>query len=165
MGLPSLTKTIAAPVTLVQTAAMSRREMDPRELHTPHHIARCHCSARPLLPLKMRLRSGTGLPCTQGGCAAGGQVPHHCWGDVPPHARCHHCTRWHPAPGCGQLPPRGPAAGTCFCANSGAGVLIRCQWCLSLGLSLLSQALRANIPGIFVMFGSIQHPSEKKKIK
>lgn len=41
--------------------------------------------------------------------------------------------------------------------------LIRCQRCLSLGLSVLSRALRANIPGIFVMFGSIQHPSEQKK--
>lgn len=52
-----------------------------------------------------------------------------------------------------------------LCANSGAGALIRCQRCLSRGLSLLSQAPRANIPGIFVMFGSMQHPSEKKKKK
>lgn len=43
--------------------------------------------------------------------------------------------------------------------------LIRCQRCLSLGFSALSRAPRANIPGIFVMFGSIQHPSEQKKIK
>lgn len=52
-----------------------------------------------------------------------------------------------------------------LCANSGAGALIRCQRCLSRGLSLPSQAPRANIPGIFVMFGSMQHPSEKKKKK
>ena len=142
--------------------------MDPRELHTPQHIARCHCSAQPLLPLKMRLGSGTGLPCAQGGCAARGQVPHHFWGDVPPRL----VPPLHPLASCSGMRAVaapgtcwGPAAGTCFCANSGAGVLIRCQWCLSLGLSLLSQALRANIPGIFVMFGSIQHPSEKKKIK
>jgi len=41
--------------------------------------------------------------------------------------------------------------------------LIRCQRCLSLGFSVLSRAPRANIPGIFVMFSSIQHPSEQKK--
>lgn len=166
LDLPSQTKTITAPVTLVQTTVTSRRDMDPRELHTPHHIARCHRSALPLLPLKMGQGLGTGLPVSPEGrspIAAGVMCP-------PRHSGCpcgwwHHRTHWHPARGRGQLPPQGPAAGTCFCANSGAGVLIRCQRCLSLGLSLLSQALRANIPGIFVMFGSIQHPSEKKKIK
>lgn len=48
-------------------------------------------------------------------------------------------------------------------AQTAGPCLIRCQRCLSLGLSLLSRAPRANIPGIFVMFGSIQHPSEQKK--
>lgn len=140
--------------------------MDPGELYAPHHIACCHPSALPLLPLKMRPGSGTELPCAQGGCAVGG---HRHWGDMPPMAQrvpVGSVALLHPLASCserGQLLPRGPVAGTCFCTNSGAGVLIRCQRCLSLGLSLLSQALRANIPGIFVMFGSIQHPSEEKK--
>jgi len=167
--------------------------MDPGELHAPRHITHCHRLPLLHLPLKRRQGSGTGLPCVRpegrspmaGGHGPGHSVegrspslgwhgPGHSVGRQVPIAgvawpqgtRWHRCTHqhWHPARGRAAAAP-GPAAGTCLGANSGAGVLTRCQRCLSLGLSLLSQALRANIPGIFVMFSSIHHPSEKKKIK
>lgn len=90
-----------------------------------------------------------------------GQVPHCCWGDVSPMAQGDYVPGDTTAPAGILL--QGPGPGTRYLCKQWGWCVIRCQRCLSLGLSLLSQALRTNIPGIFVMFGSIQHPSEKKK--
>ena len=119
MDSPSQTKTIVAPVTLVQTAVISRREMDPGELHAPRHITHCHRSALLLPPLRMRQGSGhraavcPGWPEGRSPIAAGVMC-------LPRHSGCpcgwgHHRTRWHSARGQGQLPTQGLATGTHFC--------------------------------------------------